>query len=146
MKLKQSEKMQKIVIDTNVLVSALIQKSYPYHIINEIFFENFIQLCISDKILEEYYEVLNRDKFSKYHNFVSKVEQLLVDIESNAIKFQPKIKLQLIKDKDDNKFLELADECNADFLITGNTNDFTMQEYKKTKIVTPKDYWEKYKP
>jgi predicted nucleic acid-binding protein len=42
--------------------------------------------------------------------------------------------------------LELAEESNANFIITGNTNDFTMPEYKKTKIVTPKEYWENFKP
>jgi predicted nucleic acid-binding protein len=40
--------------------------------------------------------------------------------------------------------LELADECSADFIITGNTNDFTFSTYKRTKIVTPKEYWEDY--
>ncbi len=40
---------------------------------------------------------------------------------------------------DDNKLLELSDECNANFLITGNTNDFTMTKFKKTKIVTPSE-------
>ena len=46
--------MQKIVIDTNVLVSALIQRSYPFHIINELFFDNLIQEntnCNSKRIL-----------------------------------------------------------------------------------------------
>jgi len=54
--------------------------------------------------------------------------------------------MQIVSDKDDNKILELADECGADFIITGNTNDFTFPLYKQTKIVTPKDYWENYKP
>jgi len=49
--------MQKIVIDTNVFVSALIQRGYPFYIINELFFENKIKLCISDELLEEYFEV-----------------------------------------------------------------------------------------
>lgn len=138
--------MQKIVIDTNVLVSALIQRGYPFHIVNELFFDNKISLCISDELLEEYYEVLYRDKFFKYQDFVTKAEQLLADIEEKSIKFQPKIKLQIISDKDDNKLLELADKCHADFLITGNTNDFTILKYKKTKIVTPKDYWKNYRP
>ena len=52
----------------------------------------------------------------------------------------------LISDKDDNKILELADECTADFIITGNTNDFTFPVYKQTKIVTPRDYWSYYGP
>jgi hypothetical protein len=42
--------------------------------------------------------------------------------------------------------LELADECVADFVITGNTNDFTFPEYKQTKIVSPKEYWELHQP
>lgn len=42
--------------------------------------------------------------------------------------------------------LELADECSADFIITGNTNDFTFSAYKQTKIVSPKGYWENYAP
>jgi predicted nucleic acid-binding protein len=42
--------------------------------------------------------------------------------------------------------LELAEESKADFIITGNTNDFTMNKHKKTKIVTPKEYWENYRP
>ena len=43
--------MQKIVIDTNVLVSALIQRSYPYLIVSELFIESKIQLCVSDDLL-----------------------------------------------------------------------------------------------
>jgi predicted nucleic acid-binding protein len=63
-----------------------------------------------------------------------------------AIKYDPTIKLELITDVDDNKILELADESKADFIITGNTTDFTFPVYKNTKIVTPKAYWENYKP
>jgi predicted nucleic acid-binding protein len=40
--------------------------------------------------------------------------------------------------------LELADICSADFLITGNVNDFTFPKYKETKIITPKEYWDNY--
>ena len=67
-------------------------------------------------------------------------------VGSRSIKFVPKKKLTIISDKDDNKLLELADECKADFLITGNTNDFTIKKYKRTKIVTPKEYWENFRP
>jgi putative PIN family toxin of toxin-antitoxin system len=137
--------MQKIVIDTNVFVSSIIQRGYPYLIVNELFIEGKISVCISDEILQEYYDVLKRRKFEKYPDFVNKAETLLADIESKSTKFLPSKKLTIISDKDDNKFLELALECKADFLITGNTNDFTMKKYKRTKIVTPKEYWENHK-
>jgi len=138
--------MQKIVIDTNVVESSLIQRNYPYLIISEFFLEDKFQLCVSDELLTEYYEVLARPKFSKFQDFFIKAESLLADIEAKSIKFIPTIKLDLISDKDDNMILELADECNADFIITGNTTDFTFPSYKETKIVTPKEYWEIYKP
>jgi hypothetical protein len=138
--------MQKIVIDTNVFVSALIQRGYPYLIVNELFIEGKIQLCISYDMLKEYVDVLHRKRFTKYPDFVNQAELLLADIETKALKFSPKIKLAILADKDDNKVLELAHESKADFIITGNSNDFTMKKYKRTKIVTPKDYWEKFKP
>lgn len=138
--------MQRIVIDTNVTVSALIQRSYPYRIIYDLFIDGKIILCVSDEIMAEYYEVLSREKFAKFPNFFLRAEALLVDIESKSVKYFPTIKLNLISDPDDNMILELADECSANFIITGNTTDFTFPIYKQTKIVTPREYWENYQP
>jgi uncharacterized protein len=140
------EKMQKVVIDTNVIVSGLIQRSYPNRIINELFLENKFLLCVSDDLLAEYYDVLSRTKFSKFQDFYLRAESVLLDIETRAIKYYPLIKLELISDVDDNKILELAHECEADFIITGNFNDFTFPVYKNTKIISPKEYWEIYNP
>ena len=42
--------MQKIIIDTNVFVSALIQRSYPHHIVIDVFSNDKIQLCISEEL------------------------------------------------------------------------------------------------
>jgi len=138
--------MQKIIIDTNVIVSSLIQKSYPYRIIFDLFIEDKISICISPPLMEEYYAVLERPKFAQFQEFTAKAKLVLANIELKATRYNPKITLDVITDKDDNKILELADNCGADFIITGNTNHFTFPLYKQTKIVTPKDYWENYKP
>ncbi len=138
--------MQKIVIDTNVIVSSLIQRNYPYFIIYELFISDKFQLCISDELIAEYYEVLSRPKFSRFQDFFIRAESILAEIESKAVKYKPAIKLELISDFDDNMILELADECNADFVITGNISDFTFPMYKQTKIVSPKDYWDNCRP
>ncbi len=103
-------------------------------------------LCVSEELMSEYYEVLSRPKFARFPDFFGRAESLLADIEDKAKKIVPRTKIDLISDKDDNKVLELADECEADFIITGNTTDFTFAEYKNTKIVSPKDYWELYAP
>jgi uncharacterized protein len=136
--------MQKIIIDTNVIVSSLIQQGYPNLIIKDLFIEQKFQLCISNELLAEYYEVLARPKFSKFPDFFKRAEALLVEIESKSLKFNPTITLQIISDDDDNMILELAEECLADFIITGNTTDFTFKTYKQTKIISPKEYWENY--
>ena len=133
--------MRKIIIDTSVVISALIQKNYPFFIIDELFFENKIELCIS-----EYLNVLSRPKFNRFPDFYNNAQNILLEIGLKATLFKPKIKLDILKDKPDNMILELADVSLADFIITGNTNDFTISHYRNTMIVSPKDYWEFYKP
>jgi len=133
--------MKKVIIDTNVIVSSLIQKSFPYKIMTELFIDNKIILCVSKELMQEYYEVLQRPKFEAYYDFLVRAKSLLVDIEAKATKYTPLISLDIISDKNDNKILELADVSNAEYIITGNTNDFTLSKYKNTKIVTPKEFW-----
>jgi len=52
----------RLILDTNVLVSALIQRSYPYFIVDNVLANKSLQLCISDKLFAEYLDVLNREK------------------------------------------------------------------------------------
>jgi len=130
--------MQKIIIDTNVIVSSLIQKGYPYRIIFDLLIEDKISLCISPPLMVEYCAALERSKFAQFQGFTAKARVVLANIEMKAIRYKPRITLDLISDKDDNKILELADECGADFIITGNTNDFTFPLYKQTKTNKPK--------
>jgi uncharacterized protein len=127
------------------LVSALIQRNYPNFIIYNYVLENLVEVCISTVLFEEYFEVLNRPKFIKYPDFISKAEVVLAQIETKASKYFPTQRLDIIKDNPDNRLLELAVASKADFIITGNTNDFTMSHYEGTKIVSPKDYWDFYR-
>ena len=134
--------MQRIIIDTNVLVSALIQQSYPHYIIYDRVLNKQFQLCLSKALLDEYRDVLFRPKFSRMSNFMSNAETILERFEEIAVFYEPKIRLDIIKDKSDNKLLELADECNAHFLITGNSVDFSFSQYKDTKILSPRSFWD----
>ena len=132
---------QKIILDTNVLISALIQKSFPYKVVYDLFIEDKVKLCVSENLMAEYYEVLRRPKFSNYPHFTARAELLLADIEEKAVMYFPTTTLDLLSDEDDNMILELADACLADYIVTGNTNDFTISHYKQTQIVTPRDFW-----
>ncbi|MFN8368122.1 MAG: putative toxin-antitoxin system toxin component, PIN family [Candidatus Kapaibacterium sp.] len=134
--------MHKVILDTNVVISALIQYGAPYKIINEFVLENKIHLCISKDLVAEYINVISRPKFSRYTDFFHLAELLIADIQSRATLYVPTLQLDIISDKDDNKILELADVSNADYIITGNTRDFTMEFYKTTRIISPADYYE----
>lgn len=57
--------MQKLILDTNVLISALISSnSFPGLIIIDLVLEKKVQVCISGEIIKEYFEVIKRPKFS----------------------------------------------------------------------------------
>lgn len=135
--------MQKIVVDTNVLVSALISEGIPALIIKEHVLLGKVQICISDAVLEEYPLVLGGKKFSKYLSFRTDAEIVLERIEEIALKFSPNVSINLISDESDNKFLELSIAAQVDYLITGNTNDFTESQYQDVKVVSPREYWDK---
>ncbi len=138
--------MQRVVIDTNIIVSSLINEGYPSKIINGLILGKKVSLCLSKVVWEEYVEVLNREKFSKYPSFKANAEIVLSKIDDLALYFQPNLEIDVIKDKSDNKFLELAVFSNTDFLITGNTLDFTIKKFEKVRIVTPREYWENHRP
>jgi hypothetical protein len=136
--------MQKIILDTNIIVSSLIQKNYPYLIVDHCIEGNAI-ICLSNPILQEYLEVLGRPKFARFADFKTNADFLIARLSEMSETYKPTTKLIIIEDEPDNRLLELAQISKADFIITGNTNDFTMEKYKRTKIVTPKEYWEQHK-
>lgn len=136
--------MQRIVLDTNVLVSALISRSYPAMIVEDLILEEKVEICISDEVMQEYVEVLRRPKFDRFANFRANAEILLSHIQEISLYFKPSQKVEALSDLDDNKFLELAVAADANFVITGNTKHFTLDKFENTLILTPAEYWENY--
>lgn len=136
--------MQRIVVDTNVLVSSLLGKSFPYRIIKDLVFLGKVHLYYSAEIFKEYELVLSHPKFRKIKNFHAEGIDLLYDLRKIAFSQNPTIHLDLLIDKDDNKFLELASECSADFLITGNSKHFPFGKFGQSIIISPRDYWNEF--
>ncbi len=132
---------KKIVIDTNVLVSAILSAvSNPGKIFYEFIFTKRSFLCISAEIFQEYVEVCNRDKFKRFPFFEYRANLFLIYILNFSNNYEPNQHFDLLKDKSDNKFIDLAFEANAHYIITGNTKDFKISKHKKTLIVTPKEF------
>lgn len=56
----------RLIPDTNVLVSANIQRSYSYFLVGRVFADPNLELCISDKLFTEYVEVLTTTTQASY--------------------------------------------------------------------------------
>src|SRR5690606_4650648 len=139
--------MQRIILDTNIVVSALISKDgISAKIIKDLILEEKVTLCTSGNIMDEYFNVLRRDKFARYKDFRIHSNILMGIIETISLHIDPIENIKILKDLDDNKFLELAAELDVDYIITGNTKDYTTRHFRNTKIVTPAEYWGKHRP
>ncbi len=138
--------MQKLILDTNVIVSALISSSIPARILYELVLTRKVEVCLSEEVFAEYVEVLNRDKFAKFANFKTKAEIVLSKLRELSVFYRSNIRVEILTDTGDNKFLELAAASSADYLSTGNTLDFVIKEFEYTRILTPREYWDHYAP
>lgn len=131
--------MFKAVIDTNVIISALLKEKGIPGLILSLVLQKKIELCLSKKVFDEYQGVLARKKFRGLDP--KKVKRLLSQIKKQGLWVVPKVSVNAIKkDPDDNKFLECCLEADADFLITGNIKHFLFRKFHRTHIVTPREF------
>ena len=139
--------MIKVVIDTNVLVSASIAKGASYKIMKEILIEKELALlCYSPEVLEEYTKVANYQRIQKkYPLYFIAVQSYIKKVQKAGKLFIPISHFSLItKDVSDNIFLDVAFAADAHYIITGNHNDFTISTFETSKIVSPKLFLELY--
>ena len=126
------------VIDTNVLVSALLRgSSVPGIILREALTGRIIPL-LNDGILEEYRDVLTRRKF-RFDR--SAVEVLISGIIKRGVFVDAEPVEETIIDPDDAIFYEVVMERRSEgeaYLITGNIKHFPVKHF----IVTPREMLE----
>ncbi|HEY2390211.1 MAG TPA: putative toxin-antitoxin system toxin component, PIN family [Candidatus Angelobacter sp.] len=124
-----------VVLDTNIIVSAHLKEDGLERSVLDLALARKIRLLLSAEILEEYKGVLARPVF-KFDP--EKVAASLELIEKTAIKVRPEKTVTVSKDPDDNKFLECAEQAEADYLVTGNKKHFPAQ-WRKSKIVNARE-------
>ena len=127
--------MLKFVLDTNVLVSALISGRGNPALLLDKSAEKYT-LFISKDILIEFEDVISRDKFGFTDEEINTIIEAIISV-SEAV--NPEIKLNVIKsDPDDNKILECAVACRASHIVSGDRHLLDLKEYSGIKIITPK--------
>jgi putative PIN family toxin of toxin-antitoxin system len=126
----------RLVIDTNVLVSAALKSEGLQRTTFLLAITKPGRLYVSPPILEEYAEVLSRPELSIRKGLRLKLLQL---IKNHSHLVTPSRRIEAASDPDDNIFIECADAARADFLITGNRKHFPAY-WKHTKIITPREF------
>jgi putative PIN family toxin of toxin-antitoxin system len=126
----------RLVIDTNIVVSAALKPDGLQRTVLVIALTKPARLYVTNAILAEYREVLARREFKIRRGLR---QQLLQLIKNHAQLVNPVRRLQVTRDPDDNHFLECADAARADYLITGNQRHFP-RFWKQTKIITSREF------
>lgn len=143
--------MLKIVLDSNVFVSALINpRGKPAQILNYVF-ENKIRLFTSPSIIEELERVLSYPKLVKRHGLEKQeLKEFVSDLLSIMSLVEGKKALELIaEDPADNNYLSCALDAKADFIVSGDIHLLNLREYEGIQIITPAQFLkmlEKEKP
>lgn len=137
-----TESKLKVVIDTNVLISAFVFGGKPLEII-KLLLKDKIELYISPFIINELIRIL-REKFNWEEDKIDKVLDIL---KLKAIEIYPNTKVSLIKEKaDDNHILECALEGRVDYIISGDKRHILpLKEFKGIKIISVNEFLEIYK-
>jgi putative PIN family toxin of toxin-antitoxin system len=131
--------MIRVVLDTNVVVSALLSPLGFEDRVLKLALHGHVQLYISPPILAEYKRVLSSPKFDFSK---PRVGGILLRIQRCAHTVRPMRTLTKCRHEEDNRFLECADVVGADFVITGNQRHFPAR-WKQTSIVTARGFLER---
>jgi putative PIN family toxin of toxin-antitoxin system len=123
----------KIIVDTNILVSAIICDNIPEKVVLWIISQPIIEWIASDEIMQEYQGVLQRKKFKLSDETIEKWLRLL---SKEITMIESEIKIDFPRDRKDAKFLECAIASGADILITGDKDFSEAQALIETRIMS----------
>jgi len=126
--------MTRVVFDTNIIVSALLQPLGAPAELFKLALNGSIQLCVTGDIYAEYEEVISRPRFQRIGEISAGA---LRAIRDRGFWVRPTESVRACSDPDDDIFLECAQAAGAEYLVTGNLKHFPVS-WKEAQIVTPR--------
>jgi uncharacterized protein len=126
----------RIVIDTNVFVSAIVFGGTPRRIV-ELITQKHIRPVISEELLTELRRIIHT-KFPRHSPVLQSYEaqirhySIAVPLGTHTV--------NVCRDPDDNKILETAYLGNCHFLVTGDKDLLELDSYQNIQIITPTDF------
>jgi putative PIN family toxin of toxin-antitoxin system len=130
--------MIRIVLDTNIIVSALLQPLGPPGRVFLLAINGSIQFCISGNVYAEYEEVIRRPRLRRDENVIAGT---LHTIRQKGLWVRPTEAVRACADPDDDIFLVCAQAARAVYLVTGNLKHFPAS-WLDTRIIAPRRFLE----
>ena len=132
---------ERVVVDTNVLISALLQPSGRTAALLEAMRAAGVALLLSDETFAELASRLMRPKFDRYVDQATR-QRFLTDIAGVADWVVITGAVRACRDPDDDKFLETAINGEADCIVTGDADLLALDPFADVRTLTPRDFLE----
>lgn len=125
---------RKVVLDTNILISALLFTGISSEIIDHLENGGF-SILITKEILEEYIRVLAYPKFALLEEEIKRIvnESILPYSKTTRSIRLPK---PVCDDPDDDKFLSCAKSANADVIVSGDEALLSLKTFEGIPIIS----------
>ena len=127
--------LKKVVLDTNVFLSAIFYQGTPFEII-KLWKHGKFTLCLSPELLAEILEKL-QVKFGAPQELYDLWKKLL---QEKSEKFFPEKQFNLFQDKNDNFLLDLIHASQADYLVSGDKQILKLKRFEAVAILNPKEF------
>ncbi len=131
----------RIVLDTNVLVSAFISKrGHSARILDLALMFEEIQLVLSEPILDEFEDVLSRDEVKERFGYSNReIEFLAQSVRKISTIVEARPGFTIVKeDPKDDVVLNTAYEGKADYVVSGDHHLLNLKSFKGIKVISPK--------
>jgi putative PIN family toxin of toxin-antitoxin system len=133
--------MLRIVLDTNILISAVIAEGRPRDLLKMAIQRRYL-LIKSKETVEEFVEVLQRPKFEMTKKEITKAKSVLIRT-GKTIKVTSKRRV-IAEDPDDDILINTALDGNADYLVSGDPHLLGLSKYKNIDIITVDNMLKKF--
>ncbi|MGO8693509.1 MAG: putative toxin-antitoxin system toxin component, PIN family [Rectinemataceae bacterium] len=137
--MQESAERMRVVLDTNVIISAVLFGGKP-RLILEAALAGHFELFLSDAMVDELHDVLRRPKFSLPGQAI---QAIISELRLLAHWVLPRRHFDIVaEDPDDDRVIECAIEAEADYIVSGDRHLRKLGGWEKTRILSPEAFVE----
>ena len=134
--------MMRVVLDANVLISAVISSKGSPATILSYWREDRLELILSEAILQEVDRVMHHPRIQERYRLSEElIEQFLLLLREGGILVEPEEEVDAVEaDASDNRYLECALAGHSTYVVSGDRHLLDLREYRGIQILAPREF------